>query len=116
MLAEMRKIAELELEARANMIALQKEWPHLGYNPEARGFKYTESKMRRAIEYIERELKEEFPKVEQAIKDGTLKLEYPCTMSYQIGSGLCKFKTFSVHLVVSDDLLADRLECSGTEP
>ena len=111
MLAEMRKIAELELEARANMIALQKEWPHLGYNPEARGFKYTESKMRRAIEYIERELKEEFPKVEQAIKDGTLKLEYPCTMSYQIGSGLCKLDQMEWEANWKNDKLCIDVRC-----
>ena len=111
MFREMRNLAEAELIARANMIELQKEWPLLGYNPEARGYKYTGEKIGRAIENIRRELAEEFPKVEETIKNGTLKVEYPCNMTYQTGSGPCKLSDMEWEADWKDDTLSIKVRC-----
>ena len=107
----MRALADEIMTAQKAMITLQKEWPHLGYNPEARGHKYTEEKILRAIAVTEQELAEEFPRMEQAIRAGSLTLEFPCKVTYKIGSGTVKLPDFEWNANWDGDTLKIQVHC-----
>ena len=105
-LDEMRAILESEIASRGKMIELCGKWPLLGYNPEARGYKYDEEKISRSIRELETVLRNELPRAEKERRENKLKLEFPCKEEYKLGTGEVRLKD----LTWSADEVNGRLE------
>ncbi len=75
-LEEMRNIVLAEKENSKKMIALCKADNRLGYHSEAEGYKFFPEKLEKRVRALDKLLEEEFPFVEQRIKERLTPLAY----------------------------------------
>ena len=72
LLGEMRAIAQTELANDEELLALCTRDSRLGFHPEAEGYKYFPPKIRWRMDQLRLLLEEDFPEVEDAIREGAL--------------------------------------------
>jgi len=87
-LDEMENLARREIENSRRLIPLCEQFPYLGYQSEANGFKFFPEKLEWRIELIEKCLAEEFPEVRRRIADGLWPLAFYRGEEY--GARVCR--------------------------